>query len=254
MITIENDLTLQYGGMGLFDTDAEWIHPTVTVDTCEIILVLSGRACIFEGERRYCVHPGEWLILSPKTEHGGYEVNTGHTSFYWLHFHTNSPGAWGLPKYGRAPHNAEKLLRQIMHVSRNDPHLAELALAQFFLELRAEGGVQNRTAHEVREYLRIHASRGLRVSDVARHFGYSGDHLSGLYRREFGIDLKGGINRARIAYIESLLLNTDASVKEVAMMSGFADENAFVKFFKYHEGITPSTYRHRFYHIHMNSH
>lgn len=253
MITLGAELTLQYDGMGLFDTDAEWIHPIVTVDTYEIIFVVAGDVRIYEGEHRFCVHPGEWLLLSPGVEHGGYERNIGHTSFYWLHFYTNDIAAWGLPKCGEAPHNAEKILRQIMHLSQVDPRLAELTLAKFLLERHAESHTQNRTAHEVREYLRIHAARDLRVSDVAQHFGYSADHISRLWRREFRIDLKEGINRARIAYIESLLLNTDATVKEIASMAGFADDNSFVKFFKYHEGATPTTYRNRFYHIHMNN-
>ncbi len=253
MIALDNKLTLQFDGMGLFDTAAEWIHPTVTVDTYEIILVLAGDVRIYEGEHRFCVRPGEWLLLYPGIEHGGYAVNTGHTSFYWLHFYTDDIAAWELPKYAAAPHGAEKTLRQVMHLSQVDPRLSELTLAKFFLESRTEARTQDRIAHEVREYLRIHASRGLRVSEVARYFGYSSDHLSRLYRREFGIDLKEGIDRARISHIESLLLNSDATVKEIATMSGFADENAFVKFFKYHEGSTPTAYRNRFYHIHMNN-
>lgn len=107
---------------------------------------------------------------------------------------------------------------------------------------------------ELREYLRLNASRPLTVAEVAAHFGYSCDHLSRLYRREFGCDLKRGIVGARLRHIEALLLNTDYPLKTIAHMCGFGDENALVKFFGYHEGISPTSYRSRFFRVHRNAH
>lgn len=108
--------------------------------------------------------------------------------------------------------------------------------------------------YELREYLRLNASRPLTVAEVAAHFGYSCDHLSRLYRREFGCDLKRGIVGARLRHIEALLLNTDYPLKTIAHMCGFGDENALVKFFGYHEGISPTSYRSRFFRVHRNAH
>ncbi|MBQ9785316.1 MAG: AraC family transcriptional regulator [Clostridia bacterium] len=252
MIELENSLTMQFAGMGLFDTNAEWIHPTVTVDSYELIYALAGEIRIREGERHFCVRPGEMLLLDPHVEHGGFEKNTGHTSFYWLHFYTGDVGAWGIQKLATAPHNTERALREIMHHAQTDRRLAELTLAKFLLENRERADGKSKLTYEVREYVRVHARENLRVADVAKHFGYSPDHLSRMYRREFGHDLKEGITKQRLSFIESLLINTDYSVKEIATMSGFEDENIFVKFFKYHEGITPRTYRNRFFGIHMN--
>ncbi len=253
MITLGENHYLQLSNLGLFDTDAEWIHPSITVASYELIYVLSGEVKLYEADRRFCVREGELLLLYPGLEHGGYEKRTGHTSFYWLHFYTDDLALWEITKCAPAPHCTEKVLRRLMHLQEKEPLLAELTLAQFFLEARAEKTYQNKTAHEVEEYLRIHAKKDLRVHEVAQRFGYSADHLSRLYRREFGIDLKAGIIRQRLSYMESLLLNTDATVKEIAAMSGFDDENLFVKFFKYHERITPGQYRNRFFRIHMNN-
>ncbi|MBQ9773218.1 MAG: helix-turn-helix transcriptional regulator [Clostridia bacterium] len=253
MIEIEKSLQLQFSSIGRFETYAEWIHPCVTVDTYELILVLAGDVKIYEGERQFCAHPGQMLLLEPGVEHGGYERNVGHTAFYWLHFSTNEIAAWGIPKLETAPHNAEKALRELMHLWQTQKSLAEITLAKFLLENRAGAEYKNKLAYEVREYVRVHARESLRVDAVARHFGYSADHLSRLFRREFGYDLKEGIVRQRLAYAESLLINTDYSVKEIAATCGFEDENLFVKFFKYHEKITPVMYRNRFFGIHMNN-
>ena len=252
MITLDKGKNLQFVTIGLFDTDAEWIHPIVTVETYELIFVMAGEVSIYEGERRFTVRPGETLLLSPHVEHGGFQKSVGRTAFYWLHFHTDDIGAWGLDQQPMMSPHIEKSLREIMHLWQTEKELAELMLVKLLLESRMANEYKNKIAYEVREYLRVHAREALRVDAVARRFGYSGDHLSRIYKQEFGHDLKEGIVRQRLAYIESLLLNTEYSVKEIAHMSGFEDENIFVKFFKYHEGLTPKNYRNRFFHIHMN--
>ena len=53
---------------------------------------------------------------------------------------------------------------------------------------------------------------------------------------------------------KNLLLNTNRYIKEVAYALGFEYDNAFVAFFKYHEGIYPSAFRNRYYGTHMNNH
>lgn len=255
MISIEGGGSLSFSSMGLFRTDEPWTHPVITVDSYELIHVLENDVLIYEGDARCRVAPGELLMLSPHREHGGYgEKNRGTTSFYWLHFYTPDITAWQLPVKRKMPADTEKELREILHFSLTDVRLAELELARFLIQASAERECGSRTAYELREYLRLNASRPLTVAEVAAHFGYSCDHLSRLYRREFGCDLKRGIVGARLRHIEALLLNTDYPLKTIAHMCGFGDENALVKFFGYHEGISPTSYRSRFFRVHRNAH
>ena len=62
----------------------------------------------------------------------------------------------------------------------------------------------------------------------------------------------GDWERLKLA-AEALILE-QKSVREIALSCGFEDENLLAKFFKYHEKITPSMYRNRYFHIHMNDH
>ena len=48
------------------------------------------------------------------------------------------------------------------------------------------------------------------------------------------------------------MANTDDTLKSLAGQCGFEDENAFVKFFRYHAGLTPTEYRNRFFRVHRN--
>ena len=252
MLTI-NEAHLQFSNMGLFESDGAWIHPTVTVDTFELIFVLDGKVCIREGNREFTVRQGEMLLLSPYIEHSGTAISTAFTSFYWLHFQTDCIERFPFPKHFAPAHGVERTMSEIMHFQNTNRTLAELTLARMLVELSTSVEYGNKTAHEVSEFIRIHAHKPLAVVDVAKHFGYSPDHLSKLLRREFGTDAKTLIIKRRLEYVESLLLNTGDSIKEIALQSGFDDENKFVKFFKYHEGTTPTQFRRRFFRVHLNS-
>jgi AraC-like DNA-binding protein len=57
------------------------------------------------------------------------------------------------------------------------------------------------------------------------------------------IDLKEYMNRKKINAALQLLKESDYSIKEIASMSGFSDENLFIRVFKRFEEITPGQYR-----------
>ena len=252
MLTIDQT-TLRFSNMGLFDSDVDWIHPTVTIDSFELIYVVAGEIFLREEDTNYHLKKGELLLLDAGKEHGGTQLSHGRTSFYWLHFYTNDIHTIAPQKQSTPPQNAVYTFQELMHLQETDHTLAELVLARFLKESNVKREYGNRTAHEIAEFIRIHSNRPLTVTEIAQRFGYSPDHLSRLLRRDFGYDTKTAIVKKRLEYIESLLINTDHSVKELAAQCGFEDENKFVKFFKYHKKITPSQYRNRYFYVHMNT-
>lgn len=252
LVTV-NDFSLTYDYSGIFDTVKPWIHGSFTLHTHELIYVIEGKVKIREGSTEYDLVKGDFIVLSPDIEHVGYEKSTGHTSFFWLHFFSDTTEKISLPKTGRAGPDAEKTLREINHLAHVDTRLAELSLAAFLIGLSSDFAQSgNKLAHETDEYIRINSDVKLTAAAVAAEFGFSTDYLSRVYRREFGINLKAGICRHRLARAENLLRNTNFGIKEVAELCGFDDENGFVKFFGYHSGVTPTAYRNEFYKIHMN--
>ncbi len=242
--------------MGLFDIEEEWIHPTVTVATHELILVIEGTVNIREGETEYSLKKGDMLLLSPDIEHGGTAVSTTRTAFYWLHFSTSDISSFGINKKSSpSMARAERTMKDIMQCQlRAEAFIAELILARFLFECSSPVERKSKAAYEIDEYIRANSQKSLTVSDVACRFGYAPDHVSRLLRAEFGRSAKEIIVEKRLAYIENQLLNTNDSVKSVALRCGFDDENAFVKFFKYHEHITPTEFRNEYFRIHMNTH
>lgn len=249
-----NGTDLEFCNLGLFDSETDWIHPTVTVDTTEWIYVTDGAVSIREGETGYLLRAGNLLQLSPCVEHGGTAVSHGHTSFFWLHFRSGGVPLTPTEKV-LTPDRArtERFFKELMHLQNANRVAAELCFARFLVEFGDRREPQNRVAHEIAEFIRINSARALTVDDVACRFGYSPDHLSRLLKREFGTDTKSLIVQKRLETLESLLVNTDLPLCEIAARSGFEDENRFLKFFKYHEHATPTEFRNRFFYVHMNS-
>ncbi len=253
MLILNDNLKLTFSNMGLFQADFTWKHPRITISTYELIFCLSGEIMIYEGDERYTLHEGDLLMLEPNILHGGFEESNGTTKFYWLHFYTDNIDAWNIPKLTALPGNIEKDFKEIMHYSQTHISIAEVLLAKLLLELNEKKDYKNKTAFEIKEYVRINSYKPLTVSDIASRFRYSEDHISKIFRKEFGNSLKSEITYQRLNFIESLLVNTNDSIKEIATKASFESENAFVKFFKYHEKTTPTIFRKKFFEIYMNN-
>ena len=66
--------------------------------------------------------------------------------------------------------------------------------------------------------------------------------------------LKQYISETKLCRIKTLLLSPDYSLQEIASMTGFSEYKYFLKFFRYHEGSTPTEFRSLYFNTHMNNH
>ena len=244
-------------GMGLFTTEEEWIHPVKREVTYELILVVGGRVFLEEEGVQYPLQKGNLLLLTPGKTHGGYRKSEGHTSFYWLHFSCPSL-PFPLPTF--MEHGAgDDIFRRLLHSSMlpygGGEDRAESMLAYLLLllsEKHSASDQQSRLFHEVAEWIRINATATRRAEDCARHFGYSAAHLCRILQREAGIGTRALIDRMLLSRAKEQLLNSGASVKEIAALLGFSSPNTFLHFFRYHERETPLAFRNRYALTHMN--
>ena len=77
--------------------------------------------------------------------------------------------------------------------------------------------------------------------------------LGKLFRKYTGTGLKEYIAQQKMLKAKSLLLTTDMSIKQIAHELGYAEENLFIKFFAYHEEISPAVFRAQCYNTHINN-
>lgn len=243
---------------GLFHSEKLWIHPRRTEITYEIIYVTEGEVYMCDGGREICAVAGQLMILEPGTAHFGYRESRN-VGFYWLHF---SLCGGTLPFEARFLNRFDSayLFRELLHYN-NLPNKPEYEVNSVLVHILSEirrlseesGDMSQRRAGEIYEWIRANADARLSVSDVARRFEISADHVSRLLNKSCGKGAKAIIDMFVIKKAKELLCNTNKYIKEIAFELEFCSEDAFTAFFKYHENIYPGAYRNRYFKTHMNS-
>ena len=247
---------MKFDYMGLFDTDSSWIHPERTEKTYELIFNLKNDIYLEEDGKPLTLKKGEIAIPKAGVMHRGYKVSEGPVSFYWLHFYPKSDELT-FPFFAKS-FSSPHLFRELMHyslvpgVSRS---LKDAVLMHILSLLSYENSRESfpKAVSEALSYIQANASIELTAEKTASHFSYSSEHLSRLTKKHCGFTLKALIDRAVINSAKSLLSNTNLSVKEISASLRFANSNAFINFFKYHENISPSAFRRQFIYVSINS-
>lgn len=257
-----NTLSIEYESCGKFHTRDKWIHPNRTINSYEIILVEKGLVYIQEENTSYSLECGDLLILSPNKRHFGTKEIDMNISFYWVHFNVSDYSLLNINSTFFKLNDSYKianLFKQMIHSSYSPEHPKEyvnLLTVQILMELKI---IENRYANSFRplmknvaEYIRINSDKMLTVYDVANHFQYNEDYLSKLFKSTFKINLKEYIINQKIERAKYYLLNTNYTIKQIALLLNFNESNTFIKYFKYHENITPTNFRNLYFNTHMN--
>lgn len=96
---------------------------------------------------------------------------------------------------------------------------------------------------KITTYMREHYQEDLKLSEVASTFGYSAEYLSRMFRKYAMVNFKTYLQDIRMAYAYRDLLNTDATISQIALEHGFCTSRSFSKEFQKRYGILPSKVR-----------
>ncbi len=106
-----------------------------------------------------------------------------------------------------------------------------------------EGGLDVERYGALLDYIDGHIDRTLRTPDLAHHLGMSESVFTRAVKHSAGMTPQDLIRHRRIAAARSLLQRSDASLGEIALATGFADQAHLSRSFKAATGETPSSYR-----------
>ena len=248
-----------YDMIGEFHSCGPWLHPKRNITSTELVLVLQGTVYIAEEARQYAVNANQLIVLEPHREHYGYKTVSEPVSFYWFHFYTDLE--LPLKTYaGNDIYEIKRLLKRLLHISNSSdcaPYAADAAGLLIYHELKRlslkESLPNQALAVQIGEYIRNNIKNGITVRDIARSLGYNPDYLGKYFKKYSGTGLKEYLSAQRLKLAKDLLLTTDMSVKQIARELGYTEENVFIKFFTYHEAITPAVFRSKSSKIHINN-
>lgn len=92
-------------------------------------------------------------------------------------------------------------------------------------------------------YISQNFSRNLTLDEVADHVHLNPAYFSTLFKQSTGSSFKEYLNMVRIEESKRLLSNTDSSIIDISLATGFEDQSYFSKVFKKYTGLTPKQYR-----------
>lgn len=97
--------------------------------------------------------------------------------------------------------------------------------------------------NSVMDYIDSHYMEDLNLDEIASSIGFSKYHFSRLFKQYTNYTFCSYICYRRIKIAEELLEQSDLSITEVALQSGFPSISTFNRLFKQAKGCTPTEYR-----------
>lgn len=92
-------------------------------------------------------------------------------------------------------------------------------------------------------YISQNCTNPLTLDDVSHHIGVSKYHFSRIFNKYTNMTFIDFLNTERIKRTESLILNPNARITDIAFDSGFSSVSSFNRCFKKIKGISPSEFR-----------
>ena len=103
---------------------------------------------------------------------------------------------------------------------------------------------QNRYVARAKEYIDLHyGDSNLSLTDVAEDLDLNKSYLSTLMNEVLETGFTDYLNAVRIAKVREMLDNSDMSVNEICVRTGFNSVQNFIRVFKKYVGMTPGQYR-----------
>ena len=249
---------VKYLSCGKFISDGEWIHPDRTINSYELLYVTKGNVYINENDIEYSLGEHEFLVLEPNMRHYGYK-HSQHTEFFWLHWYGVSD-ITSLTKHSKLENQYAFILffKQLLHnriekvLDESFDYLTRLILIEVCS--KKSGEIINHIAEKIVSWIKANNYKPISVSQIAEHFGYNADYLNRIFKESYTKSIKQCIDEERMNFIKNLLLINKQTLREIAEISGFKDYKYFLKFFKYHENITPTEFQKLYSNVYINTH
>ena len=244
-------------------------------DEFEIIYVRSGFLTVSISGESYIGKTGEAFVVSPGNLHlmGS---QTGTVDYYtflfplkYISFRTDDMldeklleplNSGHLMICPRVKDTAKELCEQLIEIyeAKKDESESKITtqvrtkiiLLQFILEMWKKGFViendtsgRNIVEKEMVSYIQQNFTGKISLKEFGEQFHLSEKYISRYFKEHFHITLSQYITYLRLENAKQLLQDTDLSVTETAMQSGYQNVSYFIRSFKKTYGISPLKYR-----------
>lgn len=258
----EKDLFIQNVGYDDFEFVEPIKHPRVQPDYT-LHFVLSGCGKLFLAGKEFDVREKQLFFLPPNKEIMYYPAeNAGDGKkwrYFWFYFSGAEAEKLGL-KMGfddrnpiitlRNPEMTEDIITTVMSAMANgsvNEYKVKSALYSIVGETVGNETVtagRAELAERALKYISVNASNPVfTIESLCTALYTSHSTLCKIFGEKYGISPMKKLTDLKMNTAAKLLAETDLSIKEAAIMSGYRDEIHFMKMFKKYFGMTATDYR-----------
>jgi AraC-like DNA-binding protein len=242
----------------------------------EMLFLLDGATGYeFAGQGAVELHGGHFLVVPPGLVHRGLHNVRSPSTICGLALKASRPSAWkntnfrttDVRRLRAALENASRkahpfnpalrwLVRRLMEETTNypaNPHRAEagIALRALICAVLVEAMRQilvpptqpKEFVAAAITYLRQHLHESVRMADLVRHVGFSRARMFDLFKAQTGLTPNDYLQRLRIEKAQEQLRQTNRSVTEIGLATGFSTGQYFSTVFGRYTGVSPARFR-----------
>ena len=222
--------------------------------------VTEGQGILESPEGTYSIEPGCLFLIRPSEVVSYTADKKDPWEYYWVGFNgTEAHRLMNLTPFSfekRVLHLEDESLRSLLvHIynSRGNSSASEakmLGALYQFLGVLIEKSDENRNkktptkqyVEQAIKFISRNFSSEISIEDVANAVRISPSHLYRIFSSELGMPPAQFLIRYRINEACSILKNSDLSISEVAVSTGFSDPLYFSRAFKKVKGLSPRAY------------
>ena len=243
----------------------------------DLILVTKGTLFLEENNIQYEVKKNEILLLAPNHLHFSYEESEADTSFYWLHFYTetewfettnpiflnptfkipqlhfhNKVYTLHIPKHQKITNvsfTVDTIKKLLQNTKENDDFIFFENQKLFIdllkqLEIKKEHfNTSQELAQSIKDYLYKNLSKNITSDILSDEFHFHYNYLARIMKKYYGTTPIEYLNELRLVYSADLLLQTSLPIQTIAEKSGFKTVPYFSNSFKKKYDISPKNFR-----------
>src|SRR5712671_4523764 len=105
------------------------------------------------------------------------------------------------------------------------------------------GGLTALQLRRIKEFVDVHISKGIGISELANLVGLSQFHFIRAFKHSVGLSPYQYVLSERISVAKEMLSKRDLSIAEVALAVGFSDASQLNRVFRKLIGVTPTAFR-----------
>lgn len=220
----------------------------------ELIFVLDGELCLTVGSKQELIPKNGFALVLPNTVHS---FSTPVSSLIWVgvfsedfvkEFAKTVKGKQGDSLCFFCRDNELEYLRSSL-LSEEKQDILSLKACLYIvcnrylneIKLIDSEKANSDLAHEIIEFTEKNFRENITLSDTALAFGFEYHYFSRCFKRLFNMNFKTFLNHYKFNYANELMLNTDMSLSEIAMESGFGSLRNFNRIYRQFANATPKT-------------